>query len=545
MRRLMKRILLGILLVVLLVLAAGCGAGYWYITKSLPQIDGTLRVAGVRSTVQVVRDPLGIPHIYADNADDLFFAEGYVQAQDRLWQMEYNRRIGHGTLSEMFGDATIKQDRYLRTIGLGRAAEADYAAMSDVEKRPLQSFANGVSAFIATHLDNLPIEFTILGIKPAPWQPVDTLVWGKVMNYDLGGNYDMELLRASLVDKFGEAGAAVLLPPYPADGPFTIPAAAKDYAFLNSSSGAADPVIPIGAPDFRTLASIDSSLGLRGQGIGSNNWVIDGSKTTTGKPILANDPHLGIQMPSIWYEVGLHCVPRTADCPYDVAGFTFPGVPGVVIGHNDRIAWGVTNVNPDVQDLYVEQVNPQNPDQYMFDGKWQDMQVVDEPIKVNDVVSETLKVRITRHGPIMTPVLGSGVTQTLALQWTALRERSQLFESVLEIDRATDWSDFRNALRLWDAPSQNFVYADVEGNIGYQMPGKDPIRSQGNGTVPVPARARTNGPATCLSTSSLTSMTPQRTLLLRRTSRSFHRPSSTGSPQIGRRRTASSASSIC
>jgi len=484
--RLLRRVLqiVGIVFVVLVVV--GCTASYWFITKSHPQIDGTLHVAGLKSKVEIVRDPLGIPHIYADNADDLFLAEGYVHAQDRLWQMEYNRRIGHGTLSDMFGAATIKEDRFLRTIGLDRAARADIVAMSDAERRPLQAYANGVNAFIDTHLDNLPLEFTILGIKPAPWEPVDTLVWGKVMAYDLGANYDAELFRADLFDKIGEAKAKELLPPYPATGPFTIPPEAKLYGMNNSQFAIpGSPFISVGTPDLREIAAIDASLRLRGEGIGSNNWVIDGTKSATGKPILANDPHLGIQMPSIWYENGLHCVPQNDACPYNVAGYTFPGVPGVVIGHNDRIAWGVTNVGPDVQDLYVEEINPQNPNQYKFNGKWEDMQVVEEPIKVKGVVSETLQVQITRHGPIMTPVL-SGVTKPLALQWTALRERSRLFESVLMLDRAQNWNEFRAALRLWDVPSQNFVFADVDGNIGYQMPGNIPIRAKGDGTVPVP-----------------------------------------------------------
>lgn len=504
MMRLLKRIVQVVFVVVVLLVVVGGAGGYWFITKSQPQIDGTLHVAGLKSKVEVVRDPLGIPHIYTDNADDLLFAQGYVEAQDRLWQMEYNRRIGHGTLSEMFGAAAIKQDRFLRTIGLARAARADVAAMSDTEKRPLQAFANGVSAFIATHGDNLPVEFTILGIKPAPWDPVDTVAWGKVMAYDLGGNYDAELLRASLIEKLGAAKAQALMPPYPATGPFTIPPEAKQYASVIASPEGAKqspsnleiasspssllaktPTVSIGTPNLSEIAALDASLGLRGEGVGSNDWVIDGSKSATGKPLLANDPHLGIQMPSIWYEVGLHCVPLSDACPYNVVGYTFPGVPGVIIGHNDRIAWGVTNVDPDVQDLFIEEINPQNPNQYKFNGKWEDMQIVDEPIKVHDVVSETLHVQVTRHGPIMTPVL-PGVTQPLALQWTALRERSHLFASVLQIDRAQNWDEFRSALRQWDAPSQNFVYADVDGNIGYQMPGNVPIRAKGDGSVPAP-----------------------------------------------------------
>ncbi len=482
----MARLLKGIGITVLVLVVVLVAFVVWFVNKSLPQIDGQLQVAGLKSQVQVVRDPLGVPHIYADNVDDLFFAEGYVQAQDRLWQMEYNRRIGHGTLSEMFGAATIKQDRFLRTMGLGRSAETDYAALSADEKRPLEAFARGVNAFADAHKNNLPLEFTILGTSFAPWQPVDTLAWGKVMAYDLGGNYDAELLRAALIAQVGQAKAKELMPAYPATGPFSIPPEAKSYASLDQAVPQTTPVTNIGTPRLTEIAAFDASLGLRVPEVGSNDWVIDGAKSTTGKPILANDPHLGIQMPSIWYEIGLHCTTQNDACPYNVAGFTFPGVPGVVIGHNDRIAWGVTNVGPDVQDLFIEEINPQNPNQYKFNGKWQDMQVVDEPIKVKNVVSETLKVQITQHGPIMTPVLGAGVTQPLALQWTALRERSHLFESVLRIDRAKTWDEFRNALKLWDAPSQNFVFADVDGNIGYQVPGNIPIRAKGDGSVPVP-----------------------------------------------------------
>ncbi|MBI4789572.1 MAG: penicillin acylase family protein [Chloroflexi bacterium] len=483
--RLLKRILLIVLVIVVVLVVVGAGGGYWFVTKGLPQISGTLRVAGLKSKVEIVRDPMGVPHIYADNADDLFFAQGYAQAQDRLWQMEYNRRIGHGTLSDMFGAATIKQDRFLRTMGLGRAARADYAAMSADERRPLQMFANGVNAFIATHQDNLPIEFTILGLKPAPWEPVDTVAWGKVMAFNLSSNYDGELLRANLVEKLGAAKVKELTPPYPAEGPFIISPDAKNYQAQNANSQFPIPDYQLGNPNLGEIVGVYESLGLRGDGVGSNNWVVDGTKSATGKPILANDPHLGIQMPSIWYNMGLHCVPQNDACPFNVAGFTFPGVPGIVIGHNDRIAWGVTNLPADVQDLFIEEPNPQNPNQFKFGDKWEDAVIVEEPIKVKGVVSETLKVQSTRHGPIMTPVLG-GVTKPLALQWTALRDRSHLFESVLKMDRARNWDEFRAALRLWDVPSQNFVYADVDGNIGYQMPGNVPIRAQGDGTVPVP-----------------------------------------------------------
>lgn len=489
--RLLKRVLLAVVILIVALVLVGGGAGYWVLTKSFPQIDGTVHVAGIKSKVEVVRDPMGVPHIYADNADDLLFAQGYVQAQDRLWQLEYNRRIGFGTLSDIFGAVTIKQDRFLRTMGLGRAARADYAAASDDVKHALQMYSNGVNAFIDTHLDNLPIEFTILGFKPAHWEPVDTMAWGMVMAYDLSGYYDADLLRASLIEKFGAGKMKELMPPYPASGPFIISPEMKEYGPQVQDSGTVGALAPelvglhVDSRVLSSLSSLDAALGLRDTGVGSNNWVVDGTKSTTGKPIVANDPHLGIQMPSIWYENGLHCVPVGDACPYNVAGFTFPGVPGVVLGHNDRIAWAVTNVGPDVQDLYVEKLNPQNPNQYEYQGKWEDMQIADEPIKVKGVVSETLHVQITRHGPIMTPVL-TGVTQPMALQWTALRDRIRLFESVMKVDRARNWNEFRDALRLWDVPSQNFVYADVDGNIGYQTPGNIPIREKGDGTVPVP-----------------------------------------------------------
>ncbi|MBI5302846.1 MAG: penicillin acylase family protein [Chloroflexi bacterium] len=490
--RLLKRTLQIIALGLITAMVVGGSVGYWFITKSHPQIEGTLQVKGVQARVEIVRDTMGIPHIYAANQDDLFFAQGYVQAQDRLWQMDYNRHIGRGTLSEMFGAATIKEDRFLRTMGLARAARLDLAALTADETRVLDAYARGVNAFIETHRDNLPIEYTILGITPAPWVPLDTLVWAKVMAYNLGGNYDAELLRQSLIEKFGEAKARELMLPYPAAGPFIIPPEAKEFTTHNrqfTTDGsewrmANGEFNSIGNPDLNALADLHATLGMRGPEIGSNDWVIDGTKSTTGKPILASDQHLGIQMPSVWYQVGLHCAPQNDACPYNVAGVTFPGVPGVVVGHNDRIAWGVTNVGPDVQDLFIEEFNPQNPNQSKFNGKWEDIHIAEEPIKVKNVISETLKVQVTRHGPIMTPVL-AGVTKPVALQWTALRERSHVLGSVLMINRAKNWEQFRAALKLWDAPSQNFVYADVDGNIGYQMPGNVPIRTKGTGAVPV------------------------------------------------------------
>ncbi len=483
-----KRALLIVLVVLVVLIVAGGAGGYWFVTKSHPLVNGTLRVPGLRAQVEIVRDAMGIPHIYAYNADDLFFAQGYVHAQDRLWQMDYNRRIGHATLSEVLGSGAIEYDRFLRTIGLARAARADYAALSAEDRRPLEAYARGVNAFIEQNRNNLPIEFTLLGYMPAPWEPVDTIVWGKVMGYQLSGQYEGDLFRQMVLDKLGETKVKELLPPYPAEGPFVVPPEAREYKSAMTNEQMTNEQIArvhIGTPDWNAIARLNEWLALHDPSIGSNNWVIDGTKSATGKPILANDPHLSIQMPSIWYANGLHCIVKTNDCPYNVAGFSFPAAPGVVIGHNDRIAWGVTTPYADVADLYVEKINPQNPNQYEYQGKWLDFEIVEEPIKVKGVVSETLKIKISRHGPIITPVL-PGVKEPLAFQWTGLRERSRLFAAVLQINRAQNWDEFRAALKLWDVPSQNFVYADVDGNIGYQLPGNIPIRAKGNGMFPAP-----------------------------------------------------------
>jgi penicillin amidase len=468
MRRLARVLtVIGITVLILIVLLAAVGT--WFVRRPWPQVKGEIAVAGLTAPVEVIRDDWGVPHIYAEDEHDLFFAQGYVHAQDRLWQMEFNRRIASGTLSAALGEATLETDRFLRTIGLRRAAEEDWALMDDEMRAILQAYADGVNAYVEAHRDRLPLEFTILGVDPEPWTPVDTLAWGKVMSYQLCGNYDNELLRARIVAELGVDAAQELLPPYPDGGPFIIPPEARSYAWLRG--------IHFERPD--TLAAV---LGESRDGLGSNNWVVHGSRTATGLPLLADDTHLGLDMPSIWYENGLH------GGRIDSVGYTFPGVPLVVIGHNGRIAWGVTNLPADVQDFYIEKVDdPAQPARYEFEGQWHDLEVVREIIDVKGVEPEVLEVFVTRHGPIMNEVLGDfGDAEPLALQWTAL-EGMHLFRAVLQINLASNWDQFREALSYWDAPSQNFVYADVEGNIGYQMPGRIPIRVPGHeGMVPVP-----------------------------------------------------------
>lgn len=478
--RTVLRILLVLLVVILILGLAGFGVGYATVRRAWPQINGTVQVPGLQAPVTVIRDQWGIPHIYASSLHDLLFAQGYVHAQDRFWQMEFWRRIGSGRLSEILGKSALAQDRFIRTLGWHRAAAQEWEQLDPETRAALEAYAEGVNAYISTHRGRLGLEFTLLGLTgtrfdPEPWHPVHTITWGKVMAWNLGGNMDMELLRANIIARLGTPAAPVLMPPYPSDRPVIVP-----HPLLEGTLRA----VPEAVFTTRFLGE--------GDGLGSNNWVIAGSRTETGKPLLANDPHLGIQMPSIWYEIGLHCEPKGPDCPINVVGASFPGSPGVIIGHNDRIAWGVTNVNPDVQDLFIEKVNPENPNQYEYRGRWEDMQIVREEIRVaGEEEPVVVFARITRHGPIINDVVGgeeedwSFGWQPLALSWTALQPGT-LMRSILLLDKAQNWEEFREALSYWDVPSQNFVYADGEGNIGYQTPGRIPIRAGGDGSVPVP-----------------------------------------------------------
>jgi penicillin amidase len=479
MRKLLGKILAIVGIIILLVVIVAAGGGYFVTRRSFPAVNGTIRVAGLQSQVKVYRDSWGIPHIYASNPHDLFFAQGYVHAQDRFWQMEFWRRIGAGRLSEILGESTLKDDRFIRTVGWHRAAAQELEQLDDEGLAVLEAYAEGVNAYISTHRGRLGLEFTILGLTgvkfdPEPWTPLNTLTWAKVMAWDLGGNMNDELLRAHIAARLGTPAVGVLVPPYPDDYPVIVP---------HPLAGATLEALPEAAFDLHVLG--------KGEGIGSNNWVVAGSHTETGMPLLANDPHLGIQMPSIWYEIGLHCDPVGPACPYNVVGTSFASAPGVIIGHNDHIAWGVTNLGPDVQDLFIERVNPQNPNQYEYQGQWLDMEIVREEIRVaGEEEPVVVSARITRHGPIINDVAGgtedewSFGWQPLALSWTALQPCT-LMRSVLLLDKASNWEEFREALSYWDVPSQNFVYADREGNIGYQAPGRIPIRASGNGSMPV------------------------------------------------------------
>ncbi len=481
----------------------------WSTRRPFPQIEGEIALAGLDDRVEIIRDDHGIPHLYASTTHDLFFAQGFVHAQDRFWQMDTWRHIGAGRLSEMFGADQFETDAFIRTMGWYELATRQYAALGTEDRGYLDAYAEGVNAYLAMRSPaELGFEYTILefinhSYDPEPWSPVDTLVWGKVMAWDLRGNIDSEIDRALLLGTLPEGDVDLLYPAYPDHAPTIV-----DTGPTRVTGPAIDPP-PIAASTaaLRRIAAnaerIDALTGGGGDGLGSNSWVVAGSHTSTGTPILANDPHLGIRIPSIWYQIGLHCRERSPDCPFDVAGFSFAGVPGVIIGHNDRIAWGFTNLGPDVMDLYIERVNPDDPHQYEVDGEWVDMEVHTETIAVAGGSDRTIEVRATRHGPVISDVFGrlddfdtAGVdlpeSYVVALQWTALQDTPPLTDTIFGLNTARDWNDFRSALSSFSVPAQNAVYADVAGNIGYQAPGLIPIRSAGDGRLPVPGWSDTH-----------------------------------------------------
>lgn len=497
MRRVLKfaLIVVGLALVVTII-AAGVLA-IVEVRRPYPQTAGEVTLPGLQDEVHIYRDKWGVPHIYAQSAEDLFFAQGYVHAQDRFWQMEMWRHTGQGRLSEITGEATVELDTLIRTLGWNRMA-ADSLAYYENEAPEtmaiLEAYSAGVNAYLTDNRDNLSLNKTILELvgepwEIEPWEPLDTVSWSVVMAYQLSGNWTEELSRARLYADVGEGVVDTLVPGYPYE---SRPVIAPTSDQINDLPEATH--VPAGSPTAINWSNVNTTLvgelpaGLAfgdGPFLGSNNWVVSGEHTATGLPMLANDPHLGIQMPAIWYEAGLHAP------GWDITGFTFAGVPGVVIGHNDRIAWGVTNVGPDVQDLYIEKINPNNPRQYEFEGEWVDMEVIEEVISVNGGDDVTLEVLVTRHGPLVTNVtatvsdLAEGLKDQLALRWTAA-EPSRLLQAVLMLNQAQDFDAFHEALRYWDVPAQNVVYADIDGNIGYQMPGLVPVRAAGDGLEPVP-----------------------------------------------------------
>ncbi len=486
-------------------------------SRGFPQTSGTVAVTGLHSPATVIRDGNGILHITAGDRHDLFMAQGYAHAQERMWQMEISRRIGAGRLSELFGAGQVERDTYIRTLGWRVAAERDLAAMSPDTLSILAAYAEGVNAWITEHDGRLSTPFVVAGLLSGtggvggitlePWTPLDTATWQKVQAWSLGGNVDSEIFRFLADARLGDPALTDdLFPPYDATAPVITPTGLVGSggagAPTTTATTAAASVAPRASHEAATtrlaeahaaaladlgrlgstvagLAGFDRGSGLVGShGVGSNNWVVSGDRTFSGKPILANDPHLGFAIPSVWIINGLHCRVIDATCPWDVVGVTFPGAPAVILGHNARIAWGATNVGPDTQDLFLETVDPSDPEgHYLYDGQSLAFEVRHEVIKVGGGTAVEIDVRSTRHGPVLSDVdarLKDG--PVLAMRWASTAEVDLALETFMKIDLATSFEEFRAAFEGYGSPSQNFIYADVDGHIGYVLPGLIPLR---------------------------------------------------------------------
>ena len=496
-------------LVVLVLVATGVGV--FTVTRSFPQTSGIVELAGLDAKATVYRDEAGLPQIVADTATDLFRAQGFVHAQDRFWEMDFRRHVTSGRLAELFGQSQLATDTFIRTLGWRVIAEAEVALLDPLTLAYYEAYADGVNAYLDSHRGaELSLEYAVLGLhnpeyRPELWTPADSVAWLKAMAWDLRSNLDSEIDRALLGAEHTPEQVAALHPTYPyGSHPTIVDGTALENARAMAATATRTPP-GTGAETSAVAAPIDSAaalvalrasltalpelLGPAGGEIGSNAWVVSGAHTESGSPLLANDPHLGPALPSVWYQVGLRCRSVTSDCPFDVAGYSFSGLPGVVIGHNQRIGWGFTNLGPDVADLYLERVTG---DSYEYDGQETPLLVRQETILVAGGEPVTIDIRATEHGPLVSDLADTdfervaGATGTaLSLQWTALTP-GRTASAIFALNSATNWTSFRAAASLFDVPAQNLMYADVDGNIGYQAPGAIPMRRGGDGTVPVP-----------------------------------------------------------
>jgi penicillin amidase len=452
---------------IILLLAIVVAAIVLWLATTEPKPVTTMRLAGLTAQVVIDRDRFGIPTVTAANERDAAFALGFLHAEERLFQMELMRRAGAGRLSELFGAAALPTDKYMRMLGLYRAAETQYRAISPENRAVIDAYTAGVNAWLLRRNVALPPEYYLIGAKPEAWRPADSLVWGKLMALQLAGNFRDELLRARMLRHITPDELSVLYPAYPKGTPsFT---GDRDAALDGLDLGA----IYAALPDFV------------GPIFESNNWVVDGKHTVSGKPMLANDPHLALNGPGQWYLAHI----KTPEM--DVAGVTTPGVPYIVLGHNAHIAWGFTTTSGDVEDLFIEKIDPKDPSHYQTPTGSEPFTIRQETIMVHGGGPVTFTVRATRHGPVISDLGGKyaatdAAGTVLALEATFLMPDDRSPEALRGIDRARNWTEFRDALKLFTAPEQNMVYADTEGNIGFIAPARIPIRAKGDGYMPAP-----------------------------------------------------------
>ncbi|GIG38706.1 penicillin amidase [Cellulomonas phragmiteti] len=503
----MRAVLVVLAVVVVLALLVTTLVGTLVVRRPLPDVQGTQTLAGLGAEVEVTRDARGVPTIVAATSSDLFMAQGYVAAQDRFFEMDYRRHVTSGRLAELVGadETAVAADKVVRTLGWRRVAEQEWDLLAPETRQYLQAYADGVNAYLEDRDPGaIAMEYTVLGLRvpqkaPEAWDPVDSLAWLKAMAWDLRANYDRELSRA-MTYRFVQDVARVeeLFPPYPqdrnlpivtGDGVATDVVPTSSAAELDLSGEALQDAL---ASADRALAAVPHLVG-DGDGIGSNSWVVAGEHTASGSPILANDPHLGISAPGIWSQVGLRCAEVSPECPFDASGFSLAGLPGVLIGHNGSLAWGLTNMGADVTDFFLERVED---GQAVVDGERIPLEVRTETVEVAGAADVELEIRSTRHGPIVSDVIdlpdvkrapvpedAPGLRFEVALSWTALTP-GRTGDAVFAMMTAQDADDVAAAAAIFDVPAQNIVFATTDGHIGYQAPGRIPVRGAVAGPVP-------------------------------------------------------------
>ena len=429
--------------------------------RALAQTDGTLKLQGLQKPVKVLRDEWGIAHIYAETQADLFFAQGFVAAQDRLWQMDLWRRIGEGKLAEVLGEKAVERDRFARLVRYRGDMKTEYESYAPDAKPIIEAFARGVNAFIEVSKDKLPIEFEIAGYRPEPWTPEVCLT--RMAGYVMTRNASSEIVRAGLAREYGKEFVDEWVETDPArkiEIPQGLNLEGIEPKILAAANAAAGPVV-FNPSD------------------GSNNWVVDGTMSATGKPLLANDPHRTIALPSLRYLVHL------VGPGWNVIGAGEPSLPGVAAGHNERVGFGFTIVGIDQQDLYVEEINPSNPNEYRWQGKWRKIRVEREEIKVKGEASpRQVELKFTHHGPVLYE--DRARNRAVALKWVGSEPGTAGYLASLTLNRVQNWNEFLKAMERWKVPSENLIYADVEGNIGWVAAGMTPIRKGWSGLLPVP-----------------------------------------------------------
>jgi penicillin amidase len=436
-------------------------AGYFWLRSSLPQMEGEIRLDGVRAPVEVMRDKEGVPHIFAAHAEDAIFALGFVHAQDRLWQMEAMRRMGAGRLSEVFGKPALELDRFIRMFDIYRLAEAQVAGLNAKERAIVDAYTAGVNAFLEKRSGALPPEFLLLRHEPEPWKPADSLVWSRLMALQLSGNSRDEVIRLRLAQRLNDKQIEELWPDGPDGAPVTL---------SEKTRAASLPLDLLWRAWPKALRPVDAS----------NAWVLDGNRTATGKPILANDPHLGFSAPILWYLAHIEAPGLS------LVGATVPGVPLLILGHNGHIAWGMTTTGSDTKDFFLETVDPKDPARYLTPDGSEPFQTRTEKIRVRNKDPVTLTVRETRHGPVYSDVVRKtrkfvDDQHVLALATPVLKRDDRTAHALFEINRARNWNDFLAAARDFHSPQQNLFYADTKGDIGLIAPGRIPVRRSGDG----------------------------------------------------------------